>query len=256
MSLLRVKSLTLEIGGRLLCNKLDFSLQRGERWGILGANGIGKTSLLHTLAGLRAYKKGQIFVGETELRQWRRRPLACMLGVLFQDSSDTFPISVMETALAGRHPHIPFLSVESREDVELARQALRDVALDAMAARQVDTLSGGERRRLAIATMLLQNPLLWLLDEPTNHLDLHHQIRLLNLLTSRIDAIHGGLLMVLHDVNLVRRFCTHAMLMIDADNIICGPAAAVINQDNLELLYQHPIQELQGEGGSSYFLPG
>jgi len=248
MSLLSVKSLRLEIGERRLCKQLDFTLQRGEHWGILGGNGIGKTTLLYTLAGLRPYKKGEIFVAEKELRQWQRKLLACMLGVLFQDSSDTFPVSVMETVLVGRHPHLSFL--------DLAKQALCDVALDSMAAQAVDTLSGGERQRLAIASILVQSPLIWLLDEPTNHLDLHHQITLLNLIKNRIDSIQGGLVMVLHDVNLVVRFCTHAMLMIDADNIISGPVAEVINKEKLELLYQHPMQQLEGREGCRYFLPG
>ena len=256
MSLLTAKSLSIEIGERRLCNKLDFVLESGEHWGVLGGNGIGKTTLLHTFAGLRTYRQGEVFVDQKELREWKRRSLACMLGVLFQDSSDTFPVSVMETVLAGRHPHTSFLAMETKEDMELAKQALQEVSLDSMLARQVNTLSGGERRRLAIATMLLQSPLIWLLDEPTNHLDLHHQITLLNLIKTHVDKVNGGLIMVLHDVNLVKRFCTHAMLMVDADNIILGPVNEVINKDNLELLYHHPIQQIAGEAGSTYFLPG
>jgi len=255
MSLLGVKGLRLAIGEHLLCKRLDFTLQRGEHWGILGGNGIGKTSLLHTLAGLRPYQQGEILLAGKELGQWRRKLLACMLGVLFQDSSDTFPASVMETVLVGRHPHLSFLGMETKEDLELARQALCDVSLEAMSGRQVDTLSGGERRRLAIATMLVQSPLIWLLDEPSNHLDLRHQITLLKLIKNRVDSIRGGLIMVLHDVNLLQKFCTHAMLMIDADTIVCGPVAEVISKEKLELLYRHPIRQLEGEGGSRYFLP-
>jgi iron complex transport system ATP-binding protein len=254
MSLLAVKDLSISIGSLPICTSFDFELQCDEYWGVLGGNGIGKTTLLNTLAGLRSAESGDIRIDGLALHQWKKKQLACKLGLLFQDSVDTFPTTVLETALTGRYPHLSFLSLEGQEDIELANQALSDVALDELTERQVDTLSGGERRRLALATLLVQNPQLWLLDEPTNHLDLHHQINLLSLIIDKVKANRGALLMVLHDVNLVMRFCTHVMMMIDHNNIICGPVAEVLSTENLSLLYQHPIKKIQSDGGS-FFLP-
>lgn len=254
MSLLATRALSVTIGSKPICTEFDFQLQCGEYWGILGGNGIGKTTLLNTLAGLHAAAGGEIDIDGKPLQQWKRKSLARKLGMLFQDSVDTFPTTVLETAMTGRYPYLSFLSVEGKEDIELVNLALIDVALGEMAERQVDTLSGGERRRLALATLLVQNPLIWLLDEPTNHLDLHHQISLLNLIVERVRFNQGGLLMVLHDVNLVMRFCTHAMLMIDHDNIICGPVVDVLTDAFLAALYQHPIKKVQANG-SSFFFP-
>ena len=104
--------------------------------------------------------QGDIHIDGKSLRQWKRKPLARTLGILFQDSVDTFPTTVMEIAMTGRYPYLPFLSLEGKEDIELVSQALREVALDNMAERQIDTLSGGERRRLALATLLVQDPVL------------------------------------------------------------------------------------------------
>ncbi len=254
MSLLATKALTVSIGAKPICRSLDFQLQSGEYWGVLGGNGIGKTTLLNTLAGLRAVASGEICVEGKPLTQWKRKLLAHKLGVLFQDSVDTFPTTVLETALTGRYPYLSFFSMAGKEDVELVNQALADVALENMSERQVDTLSGGERRRLALATLLVQNPLVWLLDEPANHLDLHHQISLLNLIKTKVRANKGGLMMVLHDVNLVMRFCTHVMMMIDHDNIICGPLADVLSDENLASLYRHPIKRIE-VNCSSFFFP-
>ena len=253
MTLLSAKSVSIRIGDKFICRDLNFALEQGQRWGILGGNGIGKTTLLKHLAGLMPLEDGSIQINGTPITHWNRKELACELGVLFQDSQDTFPTTVMETALIGRHPYLPFWSFERRIDIDIASRALADVAMMDMAHRQINTLSGGERRRLAIATLIVQNPQIWLLDEPTNHLDLHHQISLLTLIIRKVDAVQGALLMVLHDVNLVSRFCTHVMLMVDPETIIRGTVEEVVNRSNLEKLYHHPIHEIRSDGECYYF---
>jgi iron complex transport system ATP-binding protein len=254
MSLLQTKSLVVNMAEKPICTNFDFELQAGEYWGVLGGNGIGKTTLLNTLAGLRPAAGGEIFINGKSLREWKRKHMARKLGMLFQDSVDTFPTTVRETAMIGRHPYVSFLSVEAKQDRDIVNSALADVSLNEVPDRQIDTLSGGERRRLALATLLVQDPLIWLLDEPTNHLDLHHQISMLNLIKEKVEKNKGAALMVLHDVNLVIRFCTHALLMIEHDNIVCGPVADVLNQENLQILYQHPIKKVEADG-SSFFFP-
>jgi iron complex transport system ATP-binding protein len=254
MSLLQTKSLVVNMAEKPICTNFDFELQAGEYWGVLGGNGIGKTTLLNTLAGLRPAAGGEIFINGKSSREWKRKHMARKLGMLFQDSVDTFPTTVRETAMIGRHPYVSFLSIEAKQDRDIVNSALADVSLNEMADRQIDTLSGGERRRLALATLLVQDPLIWLLDEPTNHLDLHHQINMLNLIKEKVEKNKGAALMVLHDVNLVIRFCTHALLMIEHDNIVCGPVADVLNQENLQILYQHPIKKVEADG-SSFFFP-
>ena len=220
---------------------------------MLGGNGVGKTTLLHTLAGLRKPVSGRILLDNSDLEDYRRLRLARKVGVLFQDSQDTFPATVKETALTGRYPYQSFWPGGQRKDVILADAALAQLNLAPMQDRQVDTLSGGERRRLAIATLLLQDPGLWLLDEPTNHLDLHHQIQVLDLISQRVRDRNGALLMVLHDVNLISRYCSHAILMPGQEQLLCGEVTEVINKANLENLYRHPVHEISSDGRKYYF---
>jgi iron complex transport system ATP-binding protein len=255
MNLLQAKSLTISIAGKPICNDLSVKMQRGECWAILGGNGAGKTTLLHTFAGLRAADAGQIDFADKLLEYWPRKLLSQRLGLLLQDSNDIFPSTVLETVMIGRHPHLKFWEIESQSDFDLARQALADVSLEDIQDRQVNTLSGGERRRLAIATLLVQNPELFLLDEPTNHLDMRYQITLLEMLIAKAKSKNGTLCMVLHDANLARRFCTHIMLMIGPDDIVTGKVEDVLTEDNLARLYQFPIKSVETESGR-VFLPG
>ncbi len=251
---LSAEGLTVHAGPKQICREFSLKIRSGEHWGILGGNGVGKTSLLHTLAGLRTPVSGRIMVNEVDLQDYQRLHLARKLGVLFQDSQDTFPATVKETVLTGRYPYQTFWPPGQREDLALADAALAQLNLTQMQDRQVDTLSGGERRRLAIATLLLQDPGLWLLDEPTNHLDFHHQIQVLELIAQRVRERNGALLMVLHDVNLISRYCSHAILMPGAQQMLCGEVSTVINKANLEDLYRHPVRELSG-GGRNYYFP-
>ena len=121
--------------------------------------------------GLRAPAAGEIAYDGTPLAQIGPRDRALRRGFLPQDSVDFFPATVLETALVGRHPHLARWEWESTADIERARRALAAFGLAGLDARDARTLSGGERRRLALAALVAQDPALLLLDEPSSHLD-------------------------------------------------------------------------------------
>lgn len=246
--LIECERLSLTRGGRLLCHGLDLRVTAGQCWGVLGLNGTGKSTLLHTLAGLTAPHAGTVRIEDRPLCSWRRRDLARVLGLMPQDSHDPFPATVLEVTLAGRHPHIGPWENEGEEDYRLARAALKAVDLGALERRDVRTLSGGERRRLALATLLTQAPQLMLLDEPVNHLDLHHQIRLLDRI--RDETGRGrAVLMVLHDLNLARRFCDRVLLLFGDGHWQAGEVAEMMTSERLSELYAHPVATLATEIG-------
>ncbi|MCF6210527.1 MAG: ABC transporter ATP-binding protein [Gammaproteobacteria bacterium] len=250
--LLTACGLTVEIGGKQVCSDLNLDIHAGQCWALLGTNGIGKTTLLHTLAGLRTPTAGQILLNGLAIDTLPRRQVARQMGLLLQEEGDAFPGTVLETALSGRHPHLGRWQWESAADIALAEQALAQVGLAGLETRQINTLSGGERRRLSVATLLTQDPRLFLLDEPTNHLDPHQQITLLEQLTSQVQEETRGLLMILHDVNLASRFCDHALLLFGEGESLYGPLSRVLRAKNIERLYSHPVIELDGPRGPIY----
>lgn len=241
MTLLRTESLTVRVGDHAVCRELDLSVRSGECWAVLGSNGAGKTTFLHSLIGLHTEVSGRIELAGESLASLRRRRIAQLAGLLPQDSSDAFPASVLETAVMGRHPHLGPWEWEGEADYAAAREALASVGLTELAERDVRTLSGGERRRLALATLLTQAPPIQLLDEPANHLDLHHQVTLLGRVSQPGD---GATVMSLHDVNLAERFCSHALLLFGDGEACFGPIQEVLNADVLSRLYRHPIRQI------------
>lgn len=250
-TLLSCSHLDVAVAGRYLVRGLDLSVPRGSITCLLGCNGAGKTLTLHTLCGLRDPARGAIMIEQRNLNQWPRRLLAQRLGLLTQTTEDPFPSTVIETVLIGRHPHIGFWQWESDADREIARAALASVDLRDFESRDIATLSGGERRRVAIATMLAQNPDLLLLDEPINHLDPHHQIDSLRLLRAKADAGHA-VVMSLHDAGLAARFSDQALLLFGNGEWLCGPTAEVLTEATITRLYGTPVREIFWQGGRTF----
>ena len=238
---LRCTQLTIEIAGKQVCSKLDLTIQPGQVWGVLGRNGTGKTTLLHTLAGLRAAAAGDIFMDETSMQQLSRKHIAKKIGVLLQHHEDSFPVTVLETVLGGRHPHIDPWQWENESDVVLARQALLQVDMLDLQNQSIQHLSGGERQRVAIATLLAQDPAYFLMDEPNSHLDLHYQISILDSLCRFVRDQQRTLVMSLHDINLAERFCDAVILLHGEGQVHCGPADKLLNAEDLSKIFQHPI---------------
>ncbi len=247
-----VASLGVHIGSTTVVEGLDLKLQGGEYWGMLGPNGVGKTTLLRHLAGLARPAAGRVMLGEQNLERWPRRALAQRLGMLQQHTAYVFDASVRDVALTGRHPHLGAWQRESREDRALADAALGRVDLGALADRSVTSLSGGEARRLAFATLLVQDPDVMLLDEPTNHLDFRHQVRLMRTIGDRIYRDGRTGLAALHDVNLAATYCSHVLMLFGDGAWEAGKATDLLTSARLERLYQCPVTAVDTAEGRRF----
>ncbi|MCK0106508.1 ABC transporter ATP-binding protein [Marinobacter sp. S0848L] len=253
MSTLHTRDLIINVPGRADGFPLNLSVEPGQTWGVLGPNGAGKTTLLHTLAGLLPARTGRVVLNDAPLIELKRRDIARKLGLVFQERQDSFPATVMETALIGRHPWLSPWESEQADDQTRAQQALAALDVDHLSDRLLSTLSGGERQRVAIATLMTQNPDIWLLDEPTNHLDLHHQVKVMSLLRDQSDA-GKAVFMCLHDLNLAARWCSHVLLLYPNGDACWGPADSMLKPSALEQLYNQKLVTVEADG-APVFVP-
>jgi iron complex transport system ATP-binding protein len=246
-ALLETEALAVAVGGRLLFEDLTIAVERGQCWAIVGPNGAGKTSLLRTLAGLAPPQRGSIRYSGRALGSLALRDRARERSVLPQDSHDAFPATVLQTALIGRHPHLSRFAWESESDIAQARDALARFGLSGFEDRDVRTLSGGERRRAALASLLVQDTPLALLDEPSSHLDVAQQAAALDVFVNLARERGRALVMVLHDLHLATRFCDYA-IAIGAGRVHAARAPEVLTAPSLSALFRRPLAELSGDG--------
>ena len=252
--LLQTKSLTVQIASTLVCENLDFRVNAGDKWGILGINGVGKTTLLHTLAGLHQASSGEIYYDGKSLNKLSSRQRAQFRGILFQEKSDPFPATVLESVLIGRHPFIDHWQWESQQDIDMARENIAKMDLQGREQQLVHTLSGGERQRVAIATLLSQQAELLLLDEPTSHLDLKRQMKVMELFSGTVNRENKASVMILHDLNLASRFCNKILMLTGNGNTLQGDCSEMLTSEKLNELYDYPIEQLKRDG-KSVFVP-
>lgn len=248
-ALLRVRGLSLGIAGRAVCEGLDLTLRGGESWALLGRNGVGKTTLLLHLAGLRGGHRGEIDVDQGRLADLAPRERARHIAVLLQHSSPGFGASVLETVLTGRHPHLTGLAWEGPQDLAIARRAMASLDLDGLADRPLTTLSGGELRRVEIARLLTQDCPLALLDEPLNHLDLAHQAACLRVLQQYCVTPERGMLMVAHDLNVAYHACAHWLILAGDGECYAGNRETLADPVLLSRAYAHPITRIDTAAG-------
>ena len=253
MSTLSARQLTVRVGSRTLVDQFSVDFVPGEFVAILGRNGSGKTLSLQTLGGLRRPLNGEVTLDGAPLAQLGHRKIARRLGFLAQDLEEGFVTTTLESVRIGRHPHLSLWQWESEEDDRIAHAALRSVQMDGCAERLTDTLSGGEKRRVFIASLLAQDPEIFLLDEPTNHLDPHHQLAVLALFR-QLARTGRTVVATLHDPTLAARFADRALLLSGDGTWKMGPVEETITAATLSELYLTPMMELE-KAGRRVFVP-
>jgi iron complex transport system ATP-binding protein len=240
-AVLSVQRLTLRAGARTLLDGFTHTFHAGEIWCVAGPNGAGKTTLLSTLAGLLRPAAGHVELDGVRMSDWAPLPLAQRRALMPQSAPDAFSASVLDIVRLNRFPHLSGWGWEREADRVAAHAALDLLGLADFAARDVLSLSGGERQRVALAAVLCQDAPLLLLDEPLSHLDLHHQIDCLEALAAWTREPRRTVMFSCHDLNLARRFATHALLLDGAGGVHAGPVHDVLTPTLTSRAFGYPL---------------
>jgi iron complex transport system ATP-binding protein len=232
-ALLTATDLGLQAGGAVLLDKVNMQIDAGEVLGVIGPNGAGKSSLLKLLAGVGVPTSGLIKLGDMPLADCIVNHKARTVAYLEQRPHVHWPLAVDQVVELGRLPHAAAADADSAAAVSAA---LEFTGIAALARRQFNTLSEGEKMLVNISRVLAAEPRIILADEPTAALDPYHQLLVLELL--RALAGQGkGILVVLHELNLAARFCDRLLLLADGHIVSEGEPAVVLSANHIAQAY-------------------
>ncbi len=225
MALVEISRLSFSYGGSPALKSLSFLLETGEKVALLGANGSGKSTLLLNLIGILR-GEGEIRVDDLLLQDENLAAIRARVGLVFQDPDDQlFSPTVRDDVAFG-----PSYQGLSREQVEhRVSQALRAVRMEDFADRPPHQLSGGQKKQVALATVLSMQPGLLVLDEPTSSLDARARRGLLNLLAELPQAM----LIATHDLALVEELCPRVLVLRDGELVLDAPTQQLLGQPQL-----------------------
>lgn len=237
---LAVSGLRVVRGRTTILHQVDWRVDRGENWVILGANGSGKTSLLKALTGLLSPTAGEFSVlgrryGASDWRELRLR-----IGVVTSAFVQSIPPAeiALDTVVSGRYAQLDLWHAGTGADRRAARHRLRLVGLAGFAGREWACLSQGERQRVLIARALMARPRLLILDEPCAGLDpvaREHFLTFLDRLARRRRA--PALILVTHHVEEITPAFTHALLLRAGRVLAAGPARRVLTSARLSATF-------------------
>lgn len=225
-----------------ILKKMDVAVGYGEFLAIVGPNGAGKSTLLSLLANELGNLDVPIVFKKKAFEEWEQRELPLHKAKFSQSNSQDIPLQVKDVVLMGRYPY--FNASPSREDIEAVHEAMGKVDVVALATRDYNTLSGGEKQRVHLARVLAQmdNPIthkLVLLDEPLNNLDVLHQHRVLHTIKDFTET-GSTAIVVLHDLNLAAQFADRVLLMKNGGIVSHDAPQKVFTKETLSRVYNFP----------------
>ena len=233
--------------GKTILNDLSLSVEKGSITAILGPNGTGKTTLLHTILGLLAPQAGEIWIAGKNIADYKRSELSQVMALVPQSEVVPFNFRVIEYVLLGRTPQLGFLDMPSEQDIELVRETLDLLEVSHLEQRAVTELSGGEQQMVVLARALVQQPQVLLRDEPTSHLDLSNKGRLLKILET---LAQRGVTIVFstHDPDAAAMIADHVILLKAGAVLDAGLIEKVLTSEKLTQTYGTEVKVLEIDG--------
>lgn len=202
---------------------------------ILGPNGVGKSTLIHCINKILQPSSGAVFIDGKDVKDISIKDLAKDVGYVPYSANDSFPLSVVDTVMMGRHPHARWNTLD--RDLDIVYDTLRMLGISHLAMRQFNELSAGQHQKVMLARGLVQEPEILLLDEPTSNLDIRHQLDVTKML-KRLSEEKGILIvMISHDINIAAKFADKVILMFQGRIFDVGTPKEVITEDNLRSVY-------------------
>lgn len=214
-----LETLNLTIGYKskkgtvVIAENLNLNLNSGKLISLIGANGIGKSTLLRTITGIQPPLAGNVLLNNRDINSYKSLDLAQNLSLVLTEKLPPSNLSVFELVALGRQPYTNWIDTLTQMDIDKIQQALELTQIEHLAQKKHYEISDGQLQKVLIARALAQDTPLIILDEPTTHLDLLHKVSLFKLLKKLTEETQKCILFSTHDIDLAIQLSDEMIIM-------------------------------------------
>jgi len=224
-------------GVSTIAENLNLNLEAGKLITLIGANGIGKSTLLRTITGIQKPLSGNVYLNERKISDYQPLELAQNLSLVLTEKLPPSNLSVFELVALGRQPYTNWVDKLSEEDVLKVQEAMQLTQIEHLAAKKHFQISDGQLQKVLIARALAQDTPLIILDEPTTHLDLLHKVSLFKLLKKLTKETQKCILFSTHDIDLAIQL-SDEMIMMTPERIVQDQPCNLISNGSFSNLFK------------------
>lgn len=220
-----------------IAENLNLNLLSGKLISLIGANGIGKSTLLRTITGIQKPLSGKVFLSDQDITTFKPLELAQNLSVVLTEKLPPSDLSVFELVALGRQPYTNWIGTLTPEDIAKVNEALVLTQISHLAQKKHFEISDGQLQKVLIARALAQDTPLIILDEPTTHLDLLHKVSLFKLLKKLTQETQKCILFSTHDIDLAIQL-SDEMIIMTPEFIVQDEPCNLISNGNFDALFK------------------
>jgi iron complex transport system ATP-binding protein len=233
----------------VIANHINIQLKQGELIGLVGANGIGKSTLLRTLTSIQQPLQGSIHLNKKPLQDYTAIELAKVMSLVLTEQLISKNLSVFELVALGRQPYTNWVGSLHDNDISIINKAIEQTNLSDLKQRKCLELSDGQLQKAMIARALAQDTNLIILDEPTTHLDMYHKAYILKLLQNLAKDTNKTILFSSHEIDLAIQLCD-TMVVMTPNQVISDSPCKLIEKRVFETLFPKDLIGFDNKTGS------
>lgn len=240
MNILKISNLSIGYKTKVIASGINAELQPGKLTCLVGRNGVGKSTLLRTLAGFQPSLGGEVSVGDIPLSSLDRKQRAQQVSVVLTGRPDLQQMAVRDVIGMGRSPYTDMWGRLSDADCAIVKECMEMVGVQHLADRSIDTLSDGECQKTMIAKAMAQQTPIILLDEPTAFLDYPSKVETMRLMKHIAGKMSGGILLSTHDMEMAIHLADELWVMTTDHQLLTGTPLQldeVLTHENLKMTF-------------------
>jgi iron complex transport system ATP-binding protein len=220
-----------------ISENLDLNFQSGKLIALIGANGIGKSTLLRTLTGIQKPLKGTVLLNDKKISSYEPLELAQNLSMVLTEKLPPSNLTVFELVALGRQPYTNWIGTLSDADILIVQEAMVQTQIEHLAIKKHYEISDGQLQKVLIARALAQDTQLIVLDEPTTHLDLLHKVSLLKLLKKLTQETGKCILFSTHDIDMAIQL-SDEMIIMTPETVVQDEPCNLISKGSFNTIFK------------------